>query len=187
MKLKPLITWLVIACALLGVLIAGVLRIVSSVGTRTQAPRFENSAEVVQATSSVLVTRVVDGDTIEIEGGEKIRYIGINTPETVDPRRPVQCFGHEASERNKELVEGKVVRIEKDISDRDKFGRLLRYVWLGGTFINKQLVDDGFAYATSYPPNVKYEKVFSQAQQKAREEKRGLWAQCPSKPSTTLP
>ncbi len=65
-----------------------------------------------------------------------MRYIGIDTPETVDPRKPVQCFGVEASNKNKELIEGKMVRLEKDITDRDKYSRLLRYVWVGDAFVN---------------------------------------------------
>jgi len=126
----------------------------------------------------VKVVRVVDGDTIEIEGGEKVRYIGIDTPETVDPRKPVQCFGIEASKKNKELVEGKMVRLEKDITDRDKYRRLLRYIYVGDTFINLELVKQGFAYSYSYPPDIKYQDQFVKAQQEAREEKRGLWNAC---------
>jgi len=132
--------------------------------------------------SSVLVkvTRVVDGDTIEIEGGEKVRYIGIDTPETVDPRKEVQCFGPEASKKNKELVEGKMVRLEKDVTDRDKYNRLLRYIYVGDTFINLELVKQGFAYSYSYPPDIKYQDQIVKAQQEAREAKRGLWNACPS-------
>jgi len=127
----------------------------------------------------VKVTRVIDGDTIEIEGGERVRYIGIDTPETVDPRKPVQCFGVEASNKNKELVEGKMVRLEKDITDRDKYNRLLRYVYVGDIFINLELVKQGFAYSYSYPPDIKYQEQFVKAQQEAREAKRGLWSACP--------
>lgn len=128
----------------------------------------------------VKVVRVIDGDTIEIEGGERIRYIGIDTPETVDPRKPVQCFGVEASNKNKELVEGKMARLEKDITERDKYGRLLRYVWVGDVFVNLELVKQGFAYSYSYPPDVKYQDLFVKAQQEAREAKRGLWNSCPA-------
>ena len=131
------------------------------------------------------VTRVVDGDTIEIEGGERVRYIGIDTPETVDPRKPVQCFGVEASNKNKELVEGKEVRLEKDITDRDKYSRLLRYVYVGDNFVNLELVKQGFAYSYSYPPDIKYQDQFLKAQQEAREAKRGLWNACPSVSPTT--
>jgi len=128
------------------------------------------------------VTRVIDGDTIEIEGGERARYIGIDTPETVDPRKPMQCFGVEASNKNKELMEGKVVRLEKDVTDRDKYNRLLRYVYVGETFINLELVKQGFAYSYSYPPDIKYQDQFLKAQQEAREAKRGLWSACPTTP-----
>ncbi len=130
----------------------------------------------------VKVIRAVDGDTIEIEGGEKVRYIGIDTPETVDPRKPVQCFGVEASKKNKELVEGKMVRLEKDVTDRDKYNRLLRYIYVGDTFINLELVKQGFAYSYSYPPDIKYQDQFVKAQQEAREAKRGLWNACSADP-----
>ena len=131
-------------------------------------------------TSVVKIVRVIDGDTIEIEGGEKVRYIGIDAPETVDPRTPVQCFGVEASNKNKELVEGKMARLEKDITERDKYGRLLRYVWVGDVFVNLELVKQGFAYSYSYPPDIKYQDLFVEAQQGAREAKRGLWNSCPA-------
>lgn len=147
----------------------------------------ENSPDI----NLIKVVRAVDGDTIEIEGGEKVRYIGIDTPETVDPRKPVQCFGVEASAKNKELVEGKMVRLEKDATDRDKYGRLLRYVWAGGVFVNLELVKQGFAYSYSYPPDIKYQGQFVKAQQEAKEARRGLWNSCPaqnqSAPPATLP
>lgn len=135
------------------------------------------------------VVRVIDGDTIEIEGGEKVRYIGIDTPETVDPRKSVQCFGLEASNKNKELIGGKMVRLEKDITDRDKYNRILRYVWVGGVFVNLELIKQGFAYSYSYPPDVKYQDQFIKAQQEAREAERGLWSVCPSTPeqNTSIP
>ena len=101
------------------------------------------------------IVRVVDGDTIQLTSGEKVRYVGMNTPETVDPRRPVQCFGHEASARNKELVEGQTVKLVRDVSETDKYGRLLRYVYLlDGTFINLKLVQEGYAEVETIAPNV---------------------------------
>ncbi|MDO8615560.1 MAG: thermonuclease family protein [Dehalococcoidia bacterium] len=130
------------------------------------------------------VIRVVDGDTIvvSIEGREqKLRYTGVNTPETVDPRRPVECFGKEASARNHELVEGRTVGLEKDVSEADDFGRLLRYVWLPGPaseqakMVNAQLVAEGYAQAATYPPDVKYAELFGQLQGEARAAGRGLW------------
>lgn len=145
------------------------------------------------------VARVIDGDTIELEDGERVRYIGIDTPETVDPRKPVQCFGVEASKRNKELVEGKMVRLEKDITNKDKYQRLLRYVWVDDTLINLALVEDGYAQSYSYPPDIKYQDHFVVAQRQAREAKVGLWGACseetapseaatsPSAPSPSVP
>ncbi|XOB46405.1 MAG: thermonuclease family protein [Candidatus Nealsonbacteria bacterium] len=125
-----------------------------------------------------LVIKVIDGDTIEIEKGYKVRYIGIDTPETVHPSKPVECFGIEASNKNKELVEGKKVRLEKDVSETDKYGRLLRYVYVNDVFVNDYLVRQGYAYASTYPPDVKYVEQFVQAQREARENDRGLWAAC---------
>lgn len=128
------------------------------------------------------VTRVIDGDTIEVDiAGKKytVRYIGVNTPETVDPRRPVQYYGKEASAKNKELVEGKAVRLEKDVSETDKYGRLLRYVYVGDTMINAELVRQGYAQSSSYPPDVKHQELFVKLQREAREAGRGLWANAP--------
>lgn len=124
------------------------------------------------------VTRVNDGDTIEIEGGQKLRYIGMDTPELYDPRKPVQCFGTEAKEKNKELVEGKIVKLEKDVSETDKYGRLLRYVWVDNLLVNDYLVKEGYARISTYPPDVKYQSLFSQSEKEARENKRGLWGKC---------
>lgn len=121
------------------------------------------------------VINVIDGDTIKIEGGQVVRYIGIDAPETVHPSKPVQCYGKEASYKNKELVEGKEVRLEKDVSETDRYGRLLRYVWLGDMLVNEYLVREGYAQSSSYPPDVKYQDRFVEAQRQAREEKRGLW------------
>lgn len=142
------------------------------------SPLIEGIATSSAELGTFKVTRVIDGDTIEIEGGEHVRYIGIDTPETVDPRKPVQCFGIEASKKNKELVEGKTVRLENDITDRDKYGRLLRYVWVDSLFVNLELVKQGFATSYSYPPDVKFQKEFSAAEKEAREAERGLWKAC---------
>lgn len=127
------------------------------------------------------VTRVIDGDTIEIEGGEKVRYIGIDTPETVDPDRPVECFGPEATQKNKELVEGQTVRLEKDTTNRDKYNRLLRYVYVGTNFINLELVKLGFAKSVAYPPDLQHQSEFSAAQIEAQKSNLGLWKACSQK------
>jgi micrococcal nuclease len=129
--------------------------------------------------SEVKVVRVIDGDTIEIEGGEKVRYIGIDAPETVGLGKLVEYFGKEATAKNKELVEGKTVRLKKDTTDRDKYNRLLRYVYVGENLINAELVKLGFARAWAYPPDMKYQDQINAAQQEAQKLKSGLWAICP--------
>jgi micrococcal nuclease len=146
----------------------------------TRPTRVTPSPYVRASLTPATVTRVVDGDTIRVEmDGEefRVRYIGIDTPETVDPRRPVQCFGHDASERNRQLVEGKIVGLEKDVSDTDAFGRLLRYVWVGDQMTNAALVEEGFALASTYPPDVRYADQFASLQAQARENVRGLWGE----------
>lgn len=131
--------------------------------------------------SATTVVRVIDGDTIEVrlaQGAiEKVRLIGIDTPETVDPRRPVQCFGKEASAHLKELLIGRVVQLEREPQndDRDKYGRLLRYVFVADEFINQKMVSDGYAYAyTKFP--FAFKNQFINAQREARIAQRGLWS-----------
>ena len=123
------------------------------------------------------VVNVIDGDTIEvsIEGQtHKVRYIGIDTPE-----KAVEPFGPEAAAKNKELVGGKVVELEKDVSETDQYGRLLRYVYVGDLMVNAELVRLGFAQASAYPPDVKYQDLFLRLQQEAREANRGFWGAPP--------
>lgn len=127
------------------------------------------------------VIRVVDGDTIIVDipgrGDFRLRYIGINTPESVDPRRSAEYYGEEAAAKNRELVEGKTVWLEKDTSETDQFDRLLRYVYLAdGTMVNEELVRLGYTRARSYPPDLKYQDRFRAAEQEARSAARGFWA-----------
>jgi micrococcal nuclease len=140
------------------------------------------------------VVRVVDGDTIrvEIDGKEyPVRYIGIDTPETVDPRKPVQWMGPEASAANERLVDGQQVVLEKDVSEVDRYDRLLRYIWLeqptGWLLVNLELVRTGYAHSSSYPPDVKYQDLFRQAEAQAREAELGLWSETPSPSPTASP
>jgi micrococcal nuclease len=134
------------------------------------------------------VVDVVDGDTIKVSmEGEvyTVRYIGIDAPETKDPNRPVEWMGPEASAANERLVGGKMVYLEKDVSESDRYGRLLRYVYLGdGSFVNATLVRQGYAVASSYPPDVKHQDLLRQAEQEAREAERGLWSATPSPTSS---
>jgi micrococcal nuclease len=120
----------------------------------------------------VNVVRVIDGDTIEVEGGARVRYIGIDAPE-VYPQ--TEYYGPEAWAWNRELVEGKTVTLEKDVSETDGYGRLLRYVWVDGVFVNGELVRLGYARAISYPPDTKYQERLEQLEEEAREARRGLW------------
>ena len=137
----------------------------------------------------VKVVRIIDGDTIEIEGNVKVRYIGVNTPELHDPKKPVECFGQAAADKNKRLVEGKEIFIQKDVSETDKYKRLLRYVWVEDPstssgqviFINDYLVRQGFAQVSTFPPDVKYQQQFLEAQEEAKVNNRGLWNKCPTK------
>jgi len=148
------------------------------------APSIAEATATPSATASrtlAQVVRVVDGDTIAVamDGVEyRVRYIGINTPETVDPRKPVECYGREGSQRNRELVEGQTVELEKDVSETDQYDRLLRYVWLNGDMVNAILVREGYALASTYPPDVKYQELFLDLEREAREAGRGLWTGC---------
>jgi micrococcal nuclease len=146
------------------------------------------------------VTRVVDGDTIEARieervdgpaggGGQvgetyDVRFIGIDTPESVKPGTPVECFAKEASAATKALLEGESVRLVKDVEETDRYERLLRYVYIGEEMANARLVANGYAYAFTYPPNVRHSELFVQLQREAREGKRGLWSAdaCSGKP-----
>src|SRR5918996_3102818 len=146
------------------------------------------------------VTRVVDGDTIEVRitgrvdgpgAGEArigrsydVRLIGIDTPESVKPNSPVECFGREASAAAKALLEGSAVRLVKDVEEKDRYDRLLRYVYLGHELANARLVVNGYAAAYTYPPNVRHSELFVQLQRDARDHERGLWSpeSCNGKP-----
>ncbi len=140
------------------------------------------------------VIRIVDGDTIVVSiGGKnvKVRYIGMDTPEDVDPNKPVEPMSREAAAANDMLVTGKTVVLEKDVSETDRYGRLLRYVWLhiGSTWtlVNLELVRQGFASAVSYPPDVKYDDVFASAEGAAQSSLVGLWAPAASTPPARTP
>ena len=124
------------------------------------------------ATNTISVTIVIDGDTVVISSGEKVRYIGIDTPEVF----PEEAFGQEATKANRELVLGKSVRLEKDISETDKYNRLLRYVWVDDTMVNVELVRRGLAVAKAYPPDTKYRALLEAAESEAILAGRGMWA-----------
>lgn len=124
------------------------------------------------------VVRVVDGDTVHVRIGdrvEKVRYIGVNTPEVHHPTKGEEPGGREASEVNRRLVAGKRVRLELDVQERDRYGRLLAYVWAGDTMVNAELVRLGYAQVMTIPPNVRHQALFVTLQREARQAGRGLW------------
>lgn len=126
------------------------------------------------------VKRVIDGDTIELANGERVRYIGIDTPEIYPPRGP-EYYSKEAKEANRTLVEGKRVRLEFDVENRDKYGRLLAYVFVDTIFVNAELLRLGYAKVYFVPPNVRYRALFIKLETEARSAGRGLWAEGLSK------
>lgn len=125
--------------------------------------------------SGLLVSKVIDGDTLLLANGEKVRLIGVDTPETKHPQKPVQWFGKEAYLFTKTMVEMKQVSLEFDWQKRDKYGRLLAYVYLAdGTFLNAEIIRQGYGFAyTKYP--FKYLEEFRMYEKEARESRKGLW------------
>ena len=119
------------------------------------------------------VIRVIDGDTIAIEGGYRVRYIGIDTPE-IHPQ--MEAFGAEAWQANRQLVEGKEVRLEQDVSETDRYGRLLRYVYVDNIMVNAELVRQGLAVAKAYPPDTEYHELLAELERQARLAGKGMWA-----------
>jgi len=127
------------------------------------------------------VVDVVDGDTIEVELAgrvEDVRYIGVDTPESVAPGQPVECFGLAASEFNAELVAGERVRLRFDVERRDDYGRLLAYVYVGERFVNAELLREGFARTLTIAPNDSFAARFARLEQAAGRAGRGLWSEC---------
>jgi len=141
--------------------------------------------------SNILVTRAVDGDTLVLENNERVRLIGIDTPEMHESNKlnrdaqrsgqdlsTIKQLGRQSYEFTKNLVQGKRVRLEFDVERYDKYKRILAYVYLlDGTFVNAEIVRQGYASLMTYPPNVKYADLFSKLYQEARENQRGLWKQ----------
>lgn len=148
----------------------------------TTSPQEKPAVQGIKVTPQEgTVTKVVDGDTIQVivQGTkQKVRIIGINTPESVDPRRGVQCFGKEASTYAKEFLQGKAVRLESDPSqtNQDKYDRLLRYVWIGSMDFGKHMIEQGYAHEYTYDVPYAYQADYQAAQQQAQIQKKGFWA-----------
>jgi len=180
-------------------LIIGVLGLAGYLFSDDLDPRFHSKEEVKWQIpfgrsfdySNVLVTRAVDGDTLLLENNERVRLIGIDTPEMHESNKlnrdaqrsgqdveKIKNLGRQAYEFTKKLVEGKKVRLEFDVERYDKYKRILAYVYLeDGTFVNAKIIEEGYASLMTYPPNVKYVDLFRKLYQEARENQRGLWKQ----------
>lgn len=170
MKRPGIATIVVLSLLLLALVLAG-----------CAAPPSQPSPPQPEAFTEAQVVRIVDGDTIEVNIGSslyKVRYIGIDTPEKDE------FMFIEATAKNAELVGGKTVKLEKDVSETDKYYRLLRYVYVGNLFVNAELVRLGYAQVATYPPDVKYQDLFLEFQREAREAERGLWATQTAHPSS---
>lgn len=149
----------IIAIILLGIAIGLVARY--SLWYTPSTPQMEQA----------LVARVIDGDTIELQDSRRVRYLGIDTPETGEP------YSAEATAKNKELVEGKIVELQSGKRDQDKYDRLLRYVYVDGVFVNAELVAQGYAKAYIFDPDERFSQVLVQLEQYAKTKNRGLWKQ----------
>jgi micrococcal nuclease len=160
---------------------AAFLLVACQSSSTADVPADATAAATGRARQTARVVRVIDGDTILVDLNgreERVRYIGVDTPETVAQDRPVGCFGPEASRKNKELVEGKSVELERDVSDRDRFDRLLRYVYVDGVMINAELLQQGYGTSVTFPPDVRENSRFRALEREARQARRGLWSAC---------
>ena len=176
---------------MLVVAVAGTAMLLLSQNAKTtgRAGKSFDAGSQSGAYNAVFVERAVDGDTLKLAGGERVRLIGIDTPEMHESEKlfrdsrksgqdvkTIQALGRRAYLFTKELVEGKTVRLEFDVEKRDKYKRLLAYVYLpDGTFVNAQIVKQGYASLMTYPPNVKHADEFLQLYRQARDNKLGLW------------
>lgn len=119
--------------------------------------------------NTVKVIGIIDGDTIVVEGGYHVRYIGVDAPEKDEP------YYFEALTANQRLVKNKKIRLEEDVTGKDKYGRLLRYIYVNNTFVNAELVRQGYAQAKAYPPNIKYQAYLEAMEREARQTQKGIW------------
>jgi len=156
----------------------------TATSTHTPRPTVTPTPRPTSTPAPPLVVGVIDGDTIDVQINGvtyRVRYIGIDTPERG------ACYYAEAKAQNETLVLGQRVRLERDVSETDRYGRLLRYVWIGEYFVNAALVADGYAMVYTYPPDVRYADTFLALQQEARNAGRGLWIACFTPEPTATP
>jgi micrococcal nuclease len=165
-------------------LIASII-VFCSIATYISAPANPKYREIpkIDPAQPYQVTNVLDGDTFEVKVDQKlvtIRMLGIDTPETVDPRKPVQCFGKEASDNTKKMLEGQavIIKIDKTQSILDKYGRVLAYVYgKDGSFINEYLLKEGYAHEYTYGKPYQLKKEFKKLEKEASKNKKGLWGE----------
>lgn len=134
--------------------------------------------QVGQVSEYATVSRVIDGDTVNLSDGRHVRYVGIDTPEIARGKQKGECFGEEAKEKNRDLVEGKEVRLERDVSERDRYGRWLYLVFVGDVSVEEVLTKEGFAKEMTIDPDVKYSENIKNWVREAQDKNLGLWA-CP--------
>ena len=171
-KLKKYLLPIILSLAL----VLLILTVIVAVNSDRQKIKNSNNKERV---TYYRVTSVIDGDTIELDNGNIVRYLDIDTPETSHPKIGLQCYGNEATAYNKKLVEGKRVRLISDVTDKDNYGRLLRHVFTeDGTFVNFELVLKGYAQVSEIPPDTLFYKTFVAAQQSALKSQLGIWGMC---------
>jgi len=131
-----------------------------------------------QETGQYIVKTVIDGDTIELNDGEKVRYIGIDAPEFQSSKKNAEKFAEEAFQANRKIVENRKVKLEFDVEQRDQYGRLLAYVYTeDGIMVNEWLVANGYAKTVVFPPNVRYVDRFKNLEKEAQKQKIGLWSE----------
>ncbi len=162
------------------IVLAAVVVAVVTLTTRGSAPAARPAGVPSDAAGPYRVLRVVDGDTVHVSlhGDTTLRLIGMDTPETVDPRKPVQCFGRQASARAHQLLDAREVYLEYDASQgrRDVYGRTLAYLWVGGRLYDEQMIAEGYAHEYTYDAPYRYRNAFRAAQRAARRADRGLWS-----------
>jgi micrococcal nuclease len=172
---------LVLAALLTGCTVSSTVTVTSTESVRAPSHPAKGSPAPTRG-SVATVTRVVDGDTAHVlfRGRDvTIRFIGVDTPETVAPGQPIECYGPEASHFTTKRLTGEKVRLEFDVERIDPYGRTLAYIWMpDGSLFNETLVRDGFATVATYPPDTRYVHRFEAAQRAAKAADRGLWAAC---------
>jgi micrococcal nuclease len=165
-------------------IVRSLLIIIICLAAAWRSPAIDKPAVNLTASQSAVVTKIIDGDTIELNNGQRVRYIGVDTSEISRTKNQAsECLAEEAKSANRQLVFQKKVRLEKDVSETDKYGRLLRYVYVKNQadkeiMVNQYLVEQGLATLATYPPDVKYVSLFRAGQTKARTASKGLWSKC---------